>query len=531
MSSSEIHDEVKLDQIAFTFDNKEVNLTPQLSGNKLDLLKFYKRVIKLGGFDYINEHKLWAQLAEPLNLPKTCTSRSYMLKQAYIKTLKDFEFEFKGKIPASSSELEGIKSEVVHLNTPLRQESLRSHRTPGDSTYTPSGLSNSIQANIPGAGASLIGQNTINLSQQTKNFAPIPPGTQPIQHQALLIRIYYSLKSNLKNEMEWGLIQLLKFSYFTNLGQMVTGKAFTEEGEGEGSQFEFNGNGNGDEDGDLTMESIEFNNNDRSLHPTSTSLNLVKLDPSESEELQIYWLVLRNLLENPQLSEYLCERQIFKDCLNYTLYYCFNSKDSSSSQIQELKLNCLDCLVELSSFIELEEDSGLFGIINGLLSNCYDRGIILKSLQILNNWMKIDQNLDIIENQLDLQTLFQFSWLFETDKNLGLLSIDLILNYFKSNPNLLLTPGYEQFNLQLSQLAYRLLDTHIFVQNQETNSLAIDTDSIILGWELIELFLDNSQLLNNLSNLKSKLLVKSLLQLSILPPNIQFKFLNYINKV
>jgi hypothetical protein len=471
-----------------------------------------------------------------------------MLKQAYIKTLKDFEFEFKGKIPASNSELEGIKSEVVHLSTPLRQDSLRSHKTGGDSTYTPSGLNNNIHSNIPGGGASLIGQNTINMSQQTKNFAPIPPGTQPIQHQALLIRIYYSLKSNLKNEMEWGLIQLLKFSYFTNLGQLgnlgiiklimdiilenlakVTGKAFTEEGDGDGSQFEFNANGN--DEGDLTMESIEFNNNDRSLHSPSTSLNLVKLDPSESEELQIYWLVIRNLLENPQLSEYLCERQMLKDCLNYTLYYCFNSKDSSSSQIQELKLNCLDCLVELSSFIELEEDSGLFGIINGLLSNCYDRGIILKCLQILNNWMKTDQNLDIIENQLDLQTLFQFSWLFESDKNLGLLSIDLILNYFKSNPNLLLTTEYEQFNLQLSQLAYRLLDTHILVQNQETNSVAIDTDSIILGWELIELYLDNSQLLNNLSNLKSKLLVKSLLQLSILPPNIQFKFLNYINKV
>ncbi|XP_022743914.1 AT-rich interactive domain-containing protein 6-like isoform X2 [Durio zibethinus] len=73
---------------------KEKNLEfkhPKFYKEDLNLLKLWKAVIKLGGYKQVTSCKLWRQVGESFNPPKTCTTVSWTFRIFYEKALLEYE--------------------------------------------------------------------------------------------------------------------------------------------------------------------------------------------------------------------------------------------------------------------------------------------------------------------------------------------------------------------------------------------------------------------------------------------------------
>ena len=64
---------------------------PILGGKKIDLCRLYKLVTERGGMDRVSEERRWRKIGEEFQLPETCTSSAYVLKDVYQRYLKDYE--------------------------------------------------------------------------------------------------------------------------------------------------------------------------------------------------------------------------------------------------------------------------------------------------------------------------------------------------------------------------------------------------------------------------------------------------------
>ncbi|KDP47037.1 hypothetical protein JCGZ_10764 [Jatropha curcas] len=73
---------------------KENNLefkAPKFYKEELNLLKLWRAVIKLGGYEQVTSYKLWRQVGESFNPPKTCTTVSWTFRNFYEKALLEYE--------------------------------------------------------------------------------------------------------------------------------------------------------------------------------------------------------------------------------------------------------------------------------------------------------------------------------------------------------------------------------------------------------------------------------------------------------
>ncbi|EOX98947.1 ARID/BRIGHT DNA-binding domain-containing protein isoform 4, partial [Theobroma cacao] len=73
---------------------KEKNLEfkhPKFYKEDLNLLKLWRAVIKLGGYEQVTSCKLWRQVGESFNPPKTCTTVSWTFRIFYEKALLEYE--------------------------------------------------------------------------------------------------------------------------------------------------------------------------------------------------------------------------------------------------------------------------------------------------------------------------------------------------------------------------------------------------------------------------------------------------------
>lgn len=64
---------------------------PKFYGGGLNLLKLWRSVTKLGGYDKVTLCKLWRQVGESFRPPKTCTTVSWTFRGFYEKALLDYE--------------------------------------------------------------------------------------------------------------------------------------------------------------------------------------------------------------------------------------------------------------------------------------------------------------------------------------------------------------------------------------------------------------------------------------------------------
>ncbi|OVA00697.1 ARID/BRIGHT DNA-binding domain [Macleaya cordata] len=64
---------------------------PKFYGEGLNCLKLYRAVTRLGGYDQVTTGKLWRQVGDTFNPPKTCTTVSWTFRCFYEKALLDYE--------------------------------------------------------------------------------------------------------------------------------------------------------------------------------------------------------------------------------------------------------------------------------------------------------------------------------------------------------------------------------------------------------------------------------------------------------
>lgn len=68
----------------FLRERKVPNLKiPQIGGKELDLLALYTAVVKRGGAENVSNKKLWKEIVNEFDLPPSCTSASFTLKNHY----------------------------------------------------------------------------------------------------------------------------------------------------------------------------------------------------------------------------------------------------------------------------------------------------------------------------------------------------------------------------------------------------------------------------------------------------------------
>ncbi|CAN6896453.1 unnamed protein product [Brassica oleracea] len=87
-------------------------------GQPLNTLKLWRAVVKLGGHDVVTTSKLWRQVGESFNPPKTCTTISYTFRNFYEKALLEYEKSLRknGELnfPNSTHNLSsGLEKEVI----------------------------------------------------------------------------------------------------------------------------------------------------------------------------------------------------------------------------------------------------------------------------------------------------------------------------------------------------------------------------------------------------------------------------------
>ncbi|XP_022763833.1 AT-rich interactive domain-containing protein 5-like isoform X2 [Durio zibethinus] len=105
---------------------KEKNLEfkhPKFYKEDINLLKLWRAVIKLGGYEQVTSCKLWRQVGESFNPPKTCTTVSWTFRIFYEKALLEYEKHkiHGGVLPhsdASFIEPNGVESQAGSNQAP-----------------------------------------------------------------------------------------------------------------------------------------------------------------------------------------------------------------------------------------------------------------------------------------------------------------------------------------------------------------------------------------------------------------------------
>ena len=64
---------------------------PSLGGKELDLCKLYKAVVSRGGSNRVSNNKLWKEIVNEFEIPSSCTSASFTLRNHYNKCLYQYE--------------------------------------------------------------------------------------------------------------------------------------------------------------------------------------------------------------------------------------------------------------------------------------------------------------------------------------------------------------------------------------------------------------------------------------------------------
>lgn len=67
---------------------------PQIGGKELDLYELYQAVIRRGGAQKVSNNKMWKEIVNEFDLPPSCTSASFTLKNHYQKYLLAYEQKF-----------------------------------------------------------------------------------------------------------------------------------------------------------------------------------------------------------------------------------------------------------------------------------------------------------------------------------------------------------------------------------------------------------------------------------------------------
>jgi hypothetical protein len=75
----------------YSVHGRENFKVPQIGGKELDLYKLFKEVMQRGGSSQVSENKQWKEIVNALELPASCTSASFTLRNHYNRCLHSYE--------------------------------------------------------------------------------------------------------------------------------------------------------------------------------------------------------------------------------------------------------------------------------------------------------------------------------------------------------------------------------------------------------------------------------------------------------
>ncbi|KAL4361743.1 hypothetical protein GQ457_04G004250 [Hibiscus cannabinus] len=102
---------------AFHKNNNLEFRRPKFYKQNLNLLKLWRAVGKLGGYEQVNRSKMWRQVGELFNPPKSCTSVSSTFRNYYEKALLKYEMQMHGvELPKPvPSAVDPIRAVPLHV--------------------------------------------------------------------------------------------------------------------------------------------------------------------------------------------------------------------------------------------------------------------------------------------------------------------------------------------------------------------------------------------------------------------------------
>lgn len=104
------------DQACWMEETKENHRLPTIGGGPLELFRFFKQILRMGGVQNVIDKREFKNVGRALGLPKSCTSAAFILRTSYEKLLYTYEQKFvwnrdPDKIPKV------FNPNVRHLNT------------------------------------------------------------------------------------------------------------------------------------------------------------------------------------------------------------------------------------------------------------------------------------------------------------------------------------------------------------------------------------------------------------------------------
>lgn len=144
-----------------TLHGRENFKVPQIGGKELDLYRLYKEVLNRGGSILVSENKQWKEIVNALELPASCTSASFTLRNHYNRCLQAYESYF---IKHPSSALVNTNNILISLSSTAIAST---HINLNVQAHSGSEAARHAQhpAAIPNPSANLIGKvNTCNVN-------------------------------------------------------------------------------------------------------------------------------------------------------------------------------------------------------------------------------------------------------------------------------------------------------------------------------------------------------------------------------
>ncbi|KAK5816141.1 hypothetical protein F5H01DRAFT_321586 [Linnemannia elongata] len=374
-----------------------LNREPVLGSQRLDLLKVYKLVTAHGGCEKVTSERGWKRITLPFNFPPTCTNSAYVMKSVYVKNLELFEQEdFFGKdVPVN-------KFETQESNITRSREASQAPTTRRGPYMT---QQMKLQLQQQQAQQAAAQQQAQQQAQQAQQQHPIPqqPVPQPMPQApqapptaapvAAVVRpsnfyegyyiegghqnrILLSLKSELPNEVDWAFSRLISLSFEWNEFSlnMIPGLlnellSFAQP------FFEWWAT--------LEPKAIDELMDDDVLNMNETH-NLERV-------LQVFH-ILRNLSFLDQNISILTEHSGFRKMLQQGLSM------PSSTQLNELRIYCLDTLECLSIHITLRSKFDVYLRELHKLLHTSDKALILGSLRALTRLAANEHNEKILSD-------------------------------------------------------------------------------------------------------------------------------------
>ncbi len=230
-----------------TLRGKENFKVPQIGGKELDLYKLFKEVITRGGSQHVSENKQWKEIVNALELPASCTSASFTLRNHYSKCLHEYEMYYlkaQQNPGMNMNTLLGINSSAVNMSSSTNLMGITpSTNTQGHGQGQSQNTStNTVTQPTPQQEQKFLNKKVVrtdtehNLIFRFQTKQPAPSRDKVLQKKVRLLnaipdlrRVVLAFESHVTSEIVWALNMLTLFSANSNCNLLIENQPYLLE--------------------------------------------------------------------------------------------------------------------------------------------------------------------------------------------------------------------------------------------------------------------------------------------------------------